>query len=120
MVWDGDIFMRMKKQINVEIGERIKISREKARMTQEQFAERIEVSPQFVSDLERGVVGISLQTLKKTCIVLGVSSDDLLFGTQSDNRGLQITELCRNLTADQFCHLMTIIKAYHAALQSAE
>ena len=49
-------------------------------MTQEQLAERIDVSPQYISDLERVVVGTSLTTLKKVCTTLGVSSDRILFG----------------------------------------
>ena len=78
--------MRVKKQINIEIGEQVKIARENLKMTQEQFAERIEVSPQYISDLERGVVGISIPTLKRACTVLGVSSDWILFGIKSQNR----------------------------------
>ena len=46
--------MRAKKEINIQIGEQIKAARERAKMTQESLAERIEVSPQYVSDLERG------------------------------------------------------------------
>ena len=48
--------MREKKEINIQIGEQIRLAREQAKLTQEQFAERIEVSPQYISDLERGVV----------------------------------------------------------------
>ena len=52
---DGDSKMRVKKEINIQIGEQIKKAREKALLTQEQFAERVDVSPQYVSDLERGL-----------------------------------------------------------------
>ena len=76
--------MRIKKEINIQIGEQIKSARERAKFTQEQFAERIDVSPQYVSDLERGVVGVSITTLKRVCTVLGVSSDQILFGSESD------------------------------------
>ena len=55
--------MREKKEINIQIGERVKSAREQAKLTQEQLAERIEVSTQYVSDLERGVVGISIPTI---------------------------------------------------------
>ena len=48
------VSMRAKKEINIQIGEQIKAARERAKMTQESLAERIEVSPQYVSDLERG------------------------------------------------------------------
>ena len=73
--------MRVKKEINIQIGEQIKSAREQAKLTQEQLAERVDVSPQYISDLERGVVGISIPTLKRVCITLGVSSDQILFGT---------------------------------------
>lgn len=94
--------MRAKKQINVEIGEQIRYARERVKLTQEQFAERIEVSPQYVSDLERGVVGISIATLKRACMVLGVSSDQVLFGAASENRAAMIEETCRCLSDAQF------------------
>ena len=73
--------MRVKKEHNIQIGEQIKAAREQAKLTQEQLSERVDVSPQYISDLERGVVGISIPTLKRLCTILGVSSDQLLFGT---------------------------------------
>jgi len=75
--------VREKKEINVQIGKQIRIARERKNLTQEQFAERISVSPQFVSDMERGVVGVSLTTMKNICVELEVSSDTLLFGSPS-------------------------------------
>lgn len=71
--------MRAKKEINVQIGERVKMARERNGLTQEQFAELINKTPQFVSDLERGVSGISLDTLRLICVELGITSDSLLF-----------------------------------------
>jgi len=71
--------MKEKKLLNVQIGERIKSARETAGYTQERFAELIDVSVQYVSDLERGVVGTSIPTLIKICTVLCISSDSLLF-----------------------------------------
>ena len=72
--------MKEKKEINIQIGERIKKSREAANYTQETFAEQLDVSIQYVSDLERGFVGTSIPTLIKICNVLNVSSDYLLYG----------------------------------------
>ena len=87
--------MRQKKQINIEIGEQIKLAREDAGITQEQLAEQVEVSPQYVSDLERGVVGVSIATLKRICISLQVSSDQILFGNKGteDDHSLLLAEL---------------------------
>ena len=52
--------MQKKKEINIEVGHRIQLSRERAGYTQEQFAELLDVGVQHVSNIERGAVGISL------------------------------------------------------------
>lgn len=101
--------MRVKKPLNIEIGERIRIARDASGLTQEQFAERIEVSPQYVSDLERGVVGISLPTLRRACVALGVTSDQILFGQRAGDRGAILGEKCAALEEEQFWQLTDIV-----------
>ena len=101
--------MREKKAINMEIGERIKKARERIKMTQEKLAEKVNVSPQYISDLERGVVGVSLPTLKNICIVLGVTSDSLLFGNVKEEDFSKIIDSCRRLSAKQISALEEII-----------
>lgn len=110
--------MRVKKEINIQIGEQIKLAREQAKLTQEQFAERIDVSPQYVSDLERGVVGVSIATLKRICTVLGVSSDQILFGKQTENRAAFIADKCKSLSEHQYLLLSDIISKYVEAIES--
>ena len=110
--------MRVKKELNIQIGEQIKTARERSKMTQEQFAERIDVSPQYVSDLERGVVGVSIATLKRICTVLGVSSDQILFGRETENRAVSIAERCRSPSEQQFLLLSDIIEKYVEAIES--
>ena len=78
--------MREKKELNVKIGERIRRARTDAHVTQERLAEMIDVSPQYISDLERGVVGISVATLRRVCTALRVSSDSILFDANGDQR----------------------------------
>ena len=109
--------MRVKKQINIDIGEQIRAAREQAHLTQEQLAERIDVSVQFVSDLERGVVGISLTTLKKTCTVLGVTSDQLLFGTSTNSQSSFFETKCRGLSPKQTYLLMQIVNSFCDAVE---
>ena len=111
--------MREKKEINIQIGEQIRLAREQTKLTQEQFAERIEVSPQYISDLERGVVGISIPTLKRACIILGVSSDQLLIGTVSRDRNNAIEKRCDSLTDEDFAALIEIVDAYSLAIKNA-
>ena len=110
--------MRAKKEINIQIGEQIKSAREQAKLTQEQFAERIDVSPQYVSDLERGVVGVSIATLKRICTVLCVSSDQILFGQETENRAAAIAEKCKALSDKQYMILSDIVSKYVEAIDS--
>lgn len=109
--------MREKKEINIQIGEHIKAVRERAKITQENLAERIDVSPQYVSDLERGVVGVSVATLKRLCVALGVPSDKILFGTNANNDLSAISEKCDCLTKEQFSILCEIINKYIEAVK---
>ena len=72
--------MQGKKPLNVAIGYRIQLSREQAGLTQEQLAEQIGRSTQFISTLERGLAGPSLETIINICNVLGVSTEWVLRG----------------------------------------
>lgn len=75
--------MREKKEFNIKIGRQIKNAREAAGLTQEKFSELVGLAPKNVSDIERGVVGISLSALTRICEVLSITSDSILF----ENRG---------------------------------
>ena len=107
--------MREKKQINIEVGERIRAARENRGLTQEQLAERIDVSTQYISDLERGVVGPSLSTFRSVCVELRVTSDSLLFGSPGIRDLSQISLLCSRLSDKQFHLLEDIIEKYSEA-----
>lgn len=65
------------------IGANIRTARMRADLTQEKMSEMIGVTPQYLSDLERGLVGTSIPTLIKICTELNVSSDFILFGSSS-------------------------------------
>lgn len=109
--------MRAKKEINIQIGERIKEARESSGRTQEQLAEAIEVSPQYISDLERGVVGISIPTLKRLCTSLAVSSDQILFDRKTEQYAAAIGEKCRSLSDSQFRMVLEIIDRFLRAVE---
>lgn len=78
--------MKERKPFNIILGDRIRSARENANITQERLAEYIDVSVQYISDLERGVVGTSLPTFTNICRVLNVTSDSLLFGIAESPR----------------------------------
>ena len=93
--------MRTKKELNAQIGRRIRNVREASRYTQAQFAEKIDVSTQFVSDVERGVVGISCETLLRICTTFRISADALILGETPAPSLMGIMEKLQNLNPEQ-------------------
>ena len=67
----------------VSIGGRIRRQREFLGYTREQFAELLDVTPKFCSDIELGVKGMSVQTLCRISEVLRLSTDFILFGREN-------------------------------------
>ena len=55
-----------------------------------------------VSDIERGVAGITVSTLKRICEKMSVSSDYILFGERNQNDVEYITERLTRLPPKQF------------------
>ena len=66
------------KDVNIILGERIRLGRKANNLTREKLAEQIDVSPRFLAEVESGKVGVSLQTLKNISIALSASADYLL------------------------------------------
>lgn len=60
------------------IGKRIKIARFKADLTQESLAEKIDISPTHLSNIETGTTRMSLTTMVRIANALSVTLDDLL------------------------------------------
>ncbi|MGM9638651.1 MAG: helix-turn-helix domain-containing protein [Butyricicoccaceae bacterium] len=94
--------MREKKEINIQVGKGIRAARERAGLTQEQFGELVSLGPKNVSDIERGIAGIKLSTLKRICEKLSVSSDQILFGSCPENDVDQLANRLKRLTPQQY------------------
>ena len=96
------------KEVNVQIGERCRKAREAAGYTQER---------QFISDTERGICGMSINTIMSLCSALSVSADYLLFGWSEegssalsmDTRISRLTDAERSIVEQQ---LNLIIQAF--------
>lgn len=67
------------------IGKRLRRQREKRNMTREEFAEKANISPQFLAEIENGKKGMSVNTLYKICNNFNISADYLLFGRKSND-----------------------------------
>lgn len=108
--------MIMKKQINELMGRQIKKCREDARLTQEELAEILECTPQYISLLENGRYGISVKMLRTLCLALNISSDSILFPGQVKNDLTVMNGRCEALNEAQFRFLVEIIDRYIQAV----
>lgn len=67
-----------------EMGIRIAARRKELRLTQEELAEKMDVSTQMISNLETGKKAIRPENLSKLCRLLDVSADYILTGKEHD------------------------------------
>ena len=100
--------MRERKEINIFVGNQIRVARERAGLTQEQFGELVSLGPKNVSDIERGLVGISISTLKRICEKLSIPSYWVLFGDQDLNDIEYLFERAKRLPKTHFAAISPI------------
>ncbi|MGI5966255.1 MULTISPECIES: helix-turn-helix domain-containing protein [Anaerotruncus] len=62
------------------IGRRMKQKRKQAGMTQDNLAEKLSVSVGYISQMERGVTKISLETLSRIAVALDCDITELISG----------------------------------------
>ena len=63
-----------------EMGKRVRSRRESLGLSREKLSEYLDVSPQFIADIEYGNKGISIKRFYLLCQVLDVTADYLLAG----------------------------------------
>ena len=98
------------------IGKRIRSQREYLCYKRESFAEKIDVTPKFCSDIELGLKGMSVPTLCRISSVLNISVDYILFGSHSNNDNQNIIEMINRCPKNKLCFLEDIIKAFILSL----
>lgn len=96
------------------LGNKIRTERQMRGITQEQLAERADISTNFMSLIENGR-NMSVETLVKISEILGVSVDYLLTDTielYSDKIIAQIAQSLTNLNDDEKLYFLNMIKQY--------
>ncbi len=74
------------------IGQRLKKARLDKNLTQENLAEKLDISVAFLSRIERGISHINLKRLSQLCAILDVSEGYILNGTASTSQQYLISE----------------------------
>ena len=87
----------MDKLNYLEIGKRISLKRKELNLTQEKLSEIIDVSPSYISEIERGNSICSLATISNICFVLHTSLDYLVFGITENNSNQTFTEILKSV-----------------------
>lgn len=83
---DGKVIVSLlKKEPTVEIGNKLKELRTRTGMSQRELADKVNVSPSFISQVENNQISPSLTTFVQLCNALGASPAALLDG-KSDKR----------------------------------
>lgn len=86
------------------IGERLKKARKDKHLTQEQLAEKIDVSIAFLSRIERGSSQINLKRLSQICQILEVTEGDILNGASSKSTkylNSEFADLLKNCSSEK-------------------
>lgn len=76
------------KRLRKSIGKKIKLARSKTNYTQETLAEKLSLSPRYISQLERGIAFGSANTIVSLCKALNISTD-FLFSDFIDSKFLE-------------------------------
>ena len=99
-----------------EVGQRIRSQREFLGYTREQFAELIEKTPKFCSDIELGVKGMSLKSLNVIGSKLKLSADYILYGITSDKDNSPIIKMLASCPVHKRKYAEQILKNFLQAL----
>lgn len=81
----------------IEIGKRIQIKRKELKLTQEKLAEKVEVCPSYISEIERGCSTCSLKIISRISQVLHINIDYLVFGMTENTFCITFSEIIQTL-----------------------
>lgn len=87
----------MKEIDYVEMGKRIRIKRKSMKITQEKLAEKVDVVPSYISEIERGTSICSLEVLVRIAKILELNLDNLIRGVNISNVDTTFKELLNEI-----------------------
>lgn len=76
----------------VIIGQRLKTARKKAGLTQQELAEKLNLSVAYISRVECGSSHVNLKRLTEICNILNISEGDILTGVSNSGENYLSSE----------------------------
>ena len=101
----------------VAIGMRIRNQREFLGYTREVFAEKLDITPKFCSDIELGIKGMSVNTLCRIASILRLSTDYILFGTNDESDESPVNMMLQKCSPEKRKYIEEIIKTFMIAIE---
>ncbi len=95
------------------VGSRIKTARENKKLTQEELAAMVDLSPTHISVIERGVKAPKLETFVRIANALGVSADSLLVDVvENSTKGIscELYDYVSNLSKKEREKVLTVVR----------
>lgn len=102
------------------MGERLTKRRKRLRLTQEELAERAEMTTQTISTAETGRKALRPHNIVKLCRTLEISADYLLFGEISNGDIAPLAAKVSQLSSEQYHYLEDIINSFISAVNISE
>ena len=103
-----------------EMGRRVRVRREEKGLSRDALAEKLEVTGQFIADIENGNKGVSIKRLYLLCQILDVPADYILaggYGPEVEDAAAsmareEIMAFLRKCDADQLENIGKIARIY--------
>ncbi len=114
-----DYYCKNVKDYKPAMGERLRACRLKSHLTQEKMAEILDISVKHYSEVERGLIGLSVDKLIYVSNMFGVSLDHLLKGSDADE-GVPylLLETYRSCPEEKREYLIELVKQLNLILHN--
>ncbi len=106
------------KDYSLTVGLRIREVREVLNMTREQFSEKCDISPSFLTAVESGKKAITSKTLYKICTAFDISADYIILGNGHDFEESMIIEMLGSMDKTSQEHAVRILREYISAINA--
>lgn len=109
----------------IAVGERIRDRRISIGLSQDELGEKIDRAAKYCSDIERGICGMSVETMLAIADSLDMSLDFVMFGEASEeelerhkNAETALTHILAQCDPRQFEYAIRMLKLFIASMQS--
>lgn len=107
---------RPMKDVNIEVGARIKEKRLAQKLTRDDLARLSGYTANFIQEVERGRSGLSSESIRALSMALRVSADTLLFG-EAQEEYAYLSQKLKSVSPQKRKHILKIIEEAVACTQ---